>query len=40
MQNRNGLTDIENKLVVIKGEKGGGKNWGYGINRYKLLNIK
>ena len=42
MQNRNRLTDIENKLVVTKGERGkqGWTNYGYGINRYKPLCIK
>ena len=36
MQNRNRLTNIENKLVVTKGEReGAGTNQGYGINRYK-----
>ena len=41
MQNRNRLTDIENKFVVTIGE--GEKErctLGYGINRYKLLCIK
>ena len=39
--NRNRLTDIENKLMVTKGEReGGGINQEYGINRYKLLYIK
>ena len=39
MQNRNRLSDVENKLVVMKGEgEGGGANKGYGIN--KLLCIK
>ena len=41
MQNRNRLTDIENKLVVTKGEREGGRNkLGVGINRHKLLCIK
>ena len=41
MQNRNRLTDIENKLVVTKGEKKKrGENEEYGIKRYKLLYIK
>ena len=39
LQNR--LTDIENKLMVTKGErKGGGINWEFGINIYTLLYIK
>ena len=38
LQNRNRLTDIENRLVVSKGEEGGGgKNWEFGISRYKLF---
>ena len=38
LQNRNGLTDIENKLVVAKGEgEGSGKNCVFGVSRYKLL---
>ena len=38
LQNRNGLTDIENKLMVTKKEtEQGGINQEYGINRYKLL---
>ena len=37
MQNRNWLTDIE-KILLPK-EKGGKKNWKYGINRYKLQKI-
>ena len=40
LQNRNGLTDIENKLMVTKGERGGGINWEFGINIYTLLYIK
>ena len=36
--NRNGLTDIENRLVVAKGEGGGGgMGWESGISRCKLL---
>ena len=36
--NRNRLTDIENRLVVAKGEgDGGGKDWEFGISRCKLL---
>ena len=39
--NRNRLTDIENKLMVIKGERlGGGINWEFGIDIYSVLYIK
>ena len=38
LQNRNRLTDIENKFMVTKGE-GGGINWVLGINRYALQYI-
>ena len=37
LQNRNRLTDIENKLMVTKGQRGGDK---VQINRYTLLYIK
>ena len=38
--NRNRLTDIENRLVVAKGELGGGgMDWEFGISRSKLLYI-
>ena len=40
LQNRNRLTDIENKLMVTKGERVGRENWEVGINRYTLLYIK
>ena len=41
MQNRNKLTDVENKLVITKGEwEEGGTSYGYGINRFKLLYLK
>ena len=33
-------SDIGNKLLVIKGEAGGGINQVYGINRYTLPSIK
>ena len=33
-------SDIENKLVVTEGERGGGTNWEFGINRYTLLYTK
>ena len=36
--NRNRLTDIENRLVVAKGEGGGeGMDGGVGTSRHKLL---
>ena len=38
LQNRNRLTDIENKVMVTKGK--GGINWEFGIRRYTLLYIK
>ena len=39
--NRNRITDIENRLVVAKGEGvGGGKKWEVGVSRCKLLYIK
>ena len=34
LQNRNRSTDIENKLMVAKGEEGEGINWEDGINIY------
>ena len=35
------LTDIENSLVVAKGEgEGSGMDWEFGINRCKLLHLK
>ena len=41
VQNRNRLTDIENKLMVTKGERWwGGINEEFGINTYTLLCIK
>ena len=39
LRNRNRLADIENRLVVAKGE-GGGKDWEFGISRCKLLYIE
>ena len=40
-QNRNRLTDTENKLVVTSEKEGwGGVRQGKGIKRYKLLGIK
>ena len=38
LQNTIRLTDIQNKLMVTKGE--GGINWQFGISRYKLLYTK
>ena len=42
MQNRNRLTDIEDKLVILPNGRGkwGGTNQGYGIKRHTLLYIK
>ena len=41
LQNRKGFTDIEHKLMVTKGEGGGGGiNWEYGTDRYTPLYIK
>ena len=41
IQNRNRLTDIETYFWLLKGRgKKGGTNYGYGINRCKLLYIK
>ena len=38
---RNRLTDIENRLVVAKGQEvGGGMEWEVGISRCKLLYIE
>ena len=38
LQNRNRLTDIENKFMVTKGERAwGGINLEFGISRYKLF---
>ena len=40
LQNKNRFTDTENRLVVIKGEGSGeGKDWEFGIGKYKLLYI-
>ena len=36
---QNRLTDIEDKLMVTKGERGG-INWEFGTNRYTQLYIK
>ena len=40
LQNRNRVTDVENKLMVTKGESGGGINWEIGIDICTLLYIK
>ena len=38
LQNRNRLTDLENRLVVAKGREGESwMDWEFGVNRYKLL---
>ena len=35
------ITDLENRRVVAKGEeREGGKDWEFGLSRYKLLNIE
>ena len=39
-QNRNGLTDIENRLVVAKVGWWGGMEWEFGISRCKLVCIE
>ena len=40
LQNRNRVTDVKNKLMVTKGERGGRINWEIGIDVYTLLYIK
>ena len=40
LQNRNRVTEVENKLMVIKEERGGGINWEIGRDIYTLLYIK
>ena len=41
LQNRNRLTDIENRLVVAKGSgKGRGVNWEFGVSRCQLLHLE
>ena len=38
LQNRNRLTDIENRVVVTKGEGGGkGMEWEFGVSKCQLL---
>ena len=40
LQNRNRLIDMENRLAVANGEKGGGGMAGeFGVGRYKLLHL-
>ena len=40
LQNRNRHTDIENRLVVAKGERGrSGMDWEFGVSRCKLLHL-
>ena len=39
-QNRNRLTDTQNKFMVTKQEEGVTMNYEYGINRYKILFIR
>ena len=41
LRNRNRLADIENRLVVAKGEGGGeGMEWEFGVSRCKLVYIE
>ena len=40
LQNRKRLTDIENRLVVAKWGGGKGKDWEFGVSRWKLLCIE
>ena len=41
LQNRNRVKDVENKLMVTKGERGGGGiNWEIRFDIYTRLNIK
>ena len=37
--NKNRITDVENNLMVTKGERWGGINWEIGIGIYTLLYI-
>ena len=40
LQTRNRLTDMEDRLVIAKGEgKGGGVDWEFGMNRCQLLHL-
>ena len=35
------IMDLENRLVLAKGEVGGsGMDWEFGVNRYKLLPLE
>ena len=40
LQNRNRVTDVENKLMPTQGERGRGINGEIGIDTYTLLYIK
>ena len=41
LQNRNRLTDAENRLAVAKREgRGGGMDWEFGVSRCKLLHLE
>ena len=40
LQSRNRVTDVENKLMVTSGGRGGGMNWEIGIGIYTLLCTK
>ena len=41
LQNRNRLTDMKNRLVFVKGERGGsGTAWEFGISRCKQLHLE
>ena len=41
LQNRNRLTDIENRLVVAKGNReGSGMDWEFGVSRCKLFHLE
>ena len=38
--NRNRSKDVENKHIIIKGERSGGINWELGINIHTVLYTK
>jgi len=40
VQNRSGLPDMENRLVIAKGEGKGGMDWEFRISRCKLLHLE
>ena len=40
LQNRNRLTDIENRLVVSQGEERSVMDWEFGVSRYKVLHLE